>query len=172
MKTTASYKRAVAAIRSFRQRHKYAEALASLEALLNQWPDQPVLLLLRAELIQLQDEQGPRLDDAAIALKRAVALDDGNADAWLELGHFQFAIKDDARAAEKSFVQAIGASSATLIAALVGRAAALEELGRNSEAFDCLSAARYLQSAAATKNGAPVGEADLLGRWESLVGNA
>jgi len=45
-------------------------------------------------------------------------------------------------------------------------------LGHKQETFDCLSTARYLQSAAATKNGFSADEATLLQRWESLVGNA
>jgi tetratricopeptide (TPR) repeat protein len=172
MKSTVSYKRALAEIRSLRQRRRYVGALAAVDALLNQWPDQPALLVLRGELIQLQDEDGPPLDDVVAALKRAVALDDRNADAWLELGHFQFAVEDDAKAADKTFAQAVAASRATLIAALVGRAAALEEMGRKREAFDCLSVARYIQSAVATENGSAADESSLFDRWESLVGDA
>ena len=124
----AGYKRATAEIRSLRGRRKFAEALASVDALLEEWPDQPALLVLRGELVQLQDEKGPPLEDAAASLKRATALDERNADAWLELGHFQFAVEDDAKAAEKSFGSSIAASSESLIAALIGRAGALEEL--------------------------------------------
>ncbi len=171
MKSTAGYKRALAEVQSLLARRKYGEALANVDALMGDWPDQPALLVLRGELIQLQAEDGPPLEDAAAALKRAVALDDRNADAWLELGHFQFAVEDDAKAAEKCFSRAIGASSAALVAALLGRAGALEELGRKQEAFDCLSVARYLQNATPQKNGAALDEAGLLERWESLVGN-
>lgn len=172
MKAIASYKRGIAEIRALMTRRKHADALVAVDALLAQWPDQPAILVLRGELIQLQDENGPPLDAAAAALKRAATLDDRNADTWLELGHFQFAVEDDAKAAEKSFSQAIAAGSESLIAALIGRAAALDELGRKREAFDCLSAARYLQSAAATKNGSTIDDVSLFERWESLVGNA
>jgi tetratricopeptide (TPR) repeat protein len=172
MKSTASFKRAMGAIRSRMASRKYAEALAQVEALLGQWEDQPALLVLRGELIQLRDEGGPSLQEAAEALKRATTLDERNADTWLELGHFQFAVEDDAKEAEKSFAQAVAASGASLIAALLGRAAALEELGRKSEAFDCLSAARYLQHAAGTRNGSTQDDISVFERWESLVGNA
>src|SRR5438067_1422346 len=161
MKSTARYKRALAEIRSLRERRKYADSLAAVEALLGQWPDQPALLVLRGELIQLQGEQGPSLDDAAAMLKRAAVLDDRNADALLELAHFQMAVEDDTRTADRSFVSAIAASTESLIAALVGRAGALEELGRKQEAFDCLSTARYLQNATATKNGSSGDQAGL-----------
>jgi tetratricopeptide (TPR) repeat protein len=171
MKTVASFKRAVAEIRSLMARRKHAEALAQVDALWIHWEDQPALLVLRGELIQLQDERGPPLDDAASALKRAVALDDRNSDAWLELGHFQFAVYDDAKAAEKSFAAAIAAGSESLIAALVGRAGALEEMGRTRDAFDCLTAARYLQSTIPTKNSSAGDESSLFERWESIVGS-
>jgi len=172
MKAISGYKRGLTEVRALLRRRKQTEALAAVDALLIQWPDQPALLVLRGELIQLQDEDGPPLEDAAATLKRAATLDDRNADAWLELGHFQFAVEDDAKAAEKSFSHAISAGSDALIAALIGRAAALDELGRKREAFDCLSAARYLQSAAATKNGSATDDASLFERWESMVGNA
>jgi tetratricopeptide (TPR) repeat protein len=171
MKSLTGYKRGLAEVRQLITRRKYAEALTKVDALLSEWEDQPALLVLRGELIQLQDEDGPPLEDAAAALKRAAALDDRNADAWLELGQYQFAVEDDAKAAERSFSDAIATSSTALIAALVGRAGALEELGRKREAFDCLSVARYLQSATATKNGSASEEVSLFDRWESLAGN-
>jgi tetratricopeptide (TPR) repeat protein len=172
MKSIGSFKRALGEIRSLMARRKHAEALAHVTALLGDWENQPALLVLRAELIQLQDENGPPLDAAGDALKRAVALNDRNADAWLELGHFQFAVNDDAKTAEKSFAAAVAASSESLIAALVARAGALEEMGRTRDAFDCLSVARYLQGAMPNKNGSAEGEASLFDRWESIVGNA
>jgi len=169
MKRTANYKRRINAIRALMDDQKYAQALAKVDGLLGEWQDQPALLVLRAHLIQLQEEDGPPLEDAAEALKRATTLDEQNGDAWLELAHFQFAVEDNAKAADKSFAQAVDASRKTLIAALLGRAAALEELGRKPEAFDCLSAARYLQSAIAPNNHSPSAETSLFERWESLV---
>ena len=171
MKSMTTYKRGVTAIRSLMASRKYARALLEVDALLGQWEDQPALLVLKGELIQFQDEFGPPLEQAADALKRAAAFDDRNGDVWLELGHFQFAVEDDAKSAEKSFARGVAASSETLVAALLGRAAALEELGRKLEAFDCLSVARYLQNAAGTKNGSAKDKASLFKRWESLVGD-
>ena len=169
MKRTANYKRQIKAIRALMADQKYAQALNEVDKLLQEWQDQPALLVLRAELIQLQEKDGPPLEDAAEALKRATTLHEQNGDAWLELGHFQFAVEDNAKAAEKSFAHAVDASRETLIAALLARAAALEELDRKREAFDCLSAARYLQSAIAAHNDSRSAETNLFERWESLV---
>ena len=171
MKRIGNYNRTMTVIRSLMGARKYVEALVQLDALLNEWEDQPALLVLRGELIQLQDEDGPALDQAAVALKRAAALDERNADAWLELGHFQFAVDDDAKAAEKSFARGVMASSESLIAALLGRAAALEELGRKREAFDCLSMARHLQRAMESGDETMADATSLFERWESLVGD-
>jgi hypothetical protein len=157
------------AIQKLMADHKYAQALVEVDKLLEQWEDQPALLVLRGELIQLQEEGGPHLEDAADALKRATILHDKNGDAWLELGHYQLAVEDNAKAADRSFAKAVDTSRETLIAALLGRAAALDELNRKSEAFDCLSAARSLQMAIASNEHSPHVETNLLERWESLV---
>lgn len=171
MKRTASFKRAMIAIRRMMTEGKYAKALSAVDELLLEWEDQPALLVLRGELIQLQEEGGPSLEDAAATLKRATTLDERNGDTWLEFGHFQFAVDDDAKAAEKSFQRAVAASSETLISALLGRAGALEEIGRKREAFDCLSIAKYLHSSVKSNNGAASYEGSLYERWESLVGD-
>jgi hypothetical protein len=148
---------------------KYAQALVDVDKLLEEWEDQPALLVLRSQLIQLQEEDGPPLEVASGALKRATTLHGTDGNAWLELAHFQFAVDDNAKVAEKSFAKAVGASRETLIAALLGRAAALEELNRKREAFDCLSAARSLQNAIASNSDSVSLETNLFERWESLV---
>lgn len=169
MNATSGYKASLAEIGSLMDRSKYAEALQAVESLLEKWPAQPALLVFRGELIQLQEDDGPSLDEAATALKQATQLDPRNADAWLEWGSFQFAVQDDAKAAEKSFSQAISTASDALISALIGRAGALEELGRTREAFELLVAARYLQSSPSTSNGSGAKEVDLFERFESLI---
>jgi tetratricopeptide (TPR) repeat protein len=169
MKGIANYKRQTRAIRALMSDRKYAQALEELDKLLQEWHQQPALLVLRGELIQLQEENGPPLEEAADALKRATVLHENDAGAWLELAHFQFAVEDNTKAAEKSFARAVDISRETLVAALIGRAAALDELNRKSEAFDCLSAARYLQSAIAANNHSPSAKNSLFERWESLV---
>lgn len=172
MKPISNFKRKVTEIRALVAEDKFAKALAAVDNLLREWEDQPALLVLRSELIQMQDENGPSLDEAAAALKRATTLDERNADTWLEFGHFKFAVDDDAKSAEKSFSRAIAESSETLISALIGRAGALEEMGRKRDAFDCLSVAKYLHNSVMTNNGSSSYEDNLYDRWESLVGDS
>jgi tetratricopeptide (TPR) repeat protein len=171
MKGTNSFKRGMSTIRTHIANDKYAEALREVDRLLQDWKDQPALLVLRGELIQLQEKNGPSLEVAAGSLKMATTLDDQNGEAWLELGHYQFAVEDNAKAAEKSFAKAVSTSSETLAAALLGRAGALEEMGRTREAFDCLTIARYLQSTTDLKNGSSAAGESVFERWESLVDN-
>jgi tetratricopeptide (TPR) repeat protein len=169
MNGISGYEGKLEEVQSLMSRAKFAEALQRLDELLQQWPDQPALLVLHGELIQLQNETGLELEEAAAAFKRATKLDPRNADAWLELGQFQYAVKDNAKTAEKTFAQAIAVASETLVAALIGRAGALEELGRKREAFDCLHAARSLQNADSTSGNSEFQELDLFERWESLI---
>lgn len=172
MKPTTSFKKRVAEIRTLVAEQKFAVALDAVDSLLREWQDQPALLVLRGEIIQLMDEDGPSLEEAEAALKRATTLDDRNADSWLEFAHYQFAVVDDAKAAEKSFSRAISESCETLISALIGRAGALEELGRRRDAFDCLSVAKYLHNSVKPTNGSSSDTENLYDRWESLVGDA
>lgn len=169
MSTVAEFKSGISKIHSLLDKEKFGAALRELDSLMMEWPNQPALLVLRGELIQLQEEDGPPIDEAIAALKKATVLDARNADAWLELGYIQFSVQDDAKTADKSFVRSISAASQTLVSALIGRAGALEELGKKSEAFECLLIARYLQRSPLVK-GETDEEVNLFDRFQSLVG--
>ena len=170
MKSTSTYKRKLSAIRRERKAGHYAGALEMVDHLLADWPGSACLHVMRAELIQLlPDEAGPPLSDAIDSLRTAVDLDDRSPEALLEQGHYQFAVEDDAKVAAKTFSKAVDRSQRLLVASLLGRAAALEELGRRAEAFDCLAAARWLQSNNGTTHGSGE-EQRLLSQWESLLG--
>ena len=170
MKSTSTFKRKLSAIRRARKARHYAEALEMVDQLLTNWPGSACLHVMRAELIQLlPDESGPPLSEALDSLRAAVDMDDRSPEALLEQGHYQFAVEDDTKAAAKTFSKAVDRSKRLLIGALLGHAAALEELGRRAESFDALAAARWLQSS----NGATHGggeEQQLLNQWESLLG--
>ena len=172
MNAIGNYEAKLADIYSLIERAKAAEALRALDHLMLVWPEQPALLVLRGELIQMQDQDGPDLDEASAALKRATRLDPSSANAWLEFAQFQFAVKDNAKAAEKSFAIAISTASEVLIAALIGRAGALEELGKRREAFECLHVARSLQDSHSTGERSEFQEEDLFDRWDSLIGES
>src|SRR5262245_24581383 len=100
MNATTSLKRGLARIRREWQARRYELALAEVNRLLGNWPDNPQLLLIWANLVQLQDDKtGPTLDDAKAALQRAVELDEESPCTWIELGHFLNAVEDDPQGA-------------------------------------------------------------------------
>ena len=141
MKAELSLKRGLTEVwRSWEVGH-YDHALAKLDRLIESSPANAPLLIMRAQLIQLQespDEANPSYDDALAALKLATALDAQSPVALIELGYFLYALADDAKAASKSFRKAIPVCRDLLREALLGQAKALAELDREAEALACL----------------------------------
>jgi tetratricopeptide (TPR) repeat protein len=170
MKPTNSFKRGVAKARREWQAGRYDKSLAEVSRLLREWPDNPQLLVMWADLIQLQDDdQGPSLDDARSAYRRAAELDNQSPGALIELGHFCYAIDDNAPAAAKAFDKAIDLCKRLLIEALIGRAKALDELGRGKEALASLAEAFTLQTRdGSARNG--VGTDEILEQLRELAG--
>jgi tetratricopeptide (TPR) repeat protein len=155
MKSLKSYKQGSAKIRREWVARRYEKALAEAARLLQEWPDNPSLLVMWADLIQLQAaDRGPPLEQARAAYERAADLDSEGAAPLIELGHFHYAVEDDASAASKAYAKAIERSKTLLIDALLGQAKALTELGRKPEALACLAQAHWLQSGhSETSNG-------------------
>lgn len=152
MKATSSYKKALANIRRAMGNEAYAEALQQTDELLTHWPDNPVLLVLRANLIQLQDDaSAPSLDEARAALQHAVVLAGDAAAPLIELGHFRDAVEDDPTGASECFAQAARLAREQLATALRAQAQTLIQLDRREEAFACLAEAYHLNTA---RNGA------------------
>jgi predicted Zn-dependent protease len=109
----------------------FAGALTQVERLLEEWPSNPHLLVLRAELVQLQDTcEGPTLGQAKDDLERAVELDPDSPAPLIELGHFLLAIEDDAEAAVQCFQRAMNLCVRLLKDAQHGRDQARQELGQ------------------------------------------
>ena len=150
--------------RAWRDRH-YLEALAEVDGLLEISPANPSLLILRAQLIQLQDDEvgAPTLDDARMDLKLAADLDEQSPVALVELGYLLYAMADDAKAASRYFQKAIPLCKDLLKEALIGQAKAFSELERDADALACLAEAYSLLS----HNGKSSSE-DLLEQWKSL----
>lgn len=121
-------------------------ALAELDQLMQDWPDNPPLLLLRAKLIQLGSETVPPLQEAEDCLRRATELQSDSPNAWLELAHFQLNVNDDAKTAAQSFAKAISLCEELLMDALAGKAKALAELNQREGALACLAEAYWVQS--------------------------
>jgi predicted Zn-dependent protease len=116
--------------RQWRAGH-FAQALTQVDRLLEEWPSNPHLLVLRAELIQLQDTcEGPTLDDVKADLEHAVELDPDSPAPLIELGHFLLAVEDDAEAAVPCFQRAVDLCVRLLKDAQHGRDQAHQELAQ------------------------------------------
>jgi tetratricopeptide (TPR) repeat protein len=153
MNTLATFKKGLARIAALSSRGDYEGALARVGELLRSWPDNPHLLLMQAELIQLGGESSPALADARAALERSAALDPEAPQTHLELGQFKFAVEDAAKDAVKDFDRAIALCQRLLREALTGKAKALAELGKREEALGCLAAAYWQQTQTSNGNG-------------------
>ena len=129
IKSSTSMKRGLAQVRQQWRARRYDRALADVDRLLKNCPDNPHLLTMRGNLIQLQeDDQGPTLKDAKLALQRAADLDEESPRALIELGHFLYASEDDAKAAARCFAKAVRLCKRLLKEALTGQAKVLAEL--------------------------------------------
>ncbi len=147
MKSIHSFKRGVAKVRRLWLARDYEQALAEVSRLLQDWPDNPYLLIMWADLIQLQGEnEGPTLEDAKAAYQRAIALDEKSPAALIELGKYIFAVEDDTMAATKVLAGAIRLSKHLLKEAFLAQAEVLVELERRQEALACLAEAYWLGS--------------------------
>lgn len=161
MNPRASLKRSLEKIRRLSDGKKYLPAFNEVDLLRQQWPDNVEVLVLWANLLQLQEEEeGPPLEAAKAALQRATELDEQNPLPWIELGYYLYAMDDDSRAAAKCFAKAANYAKRLLKDALVGGSKALEELNRKSEALACLAEALVLQY----HNGQPRPAADADGK--------
>ena len=88
------------ALKTMLEARRWTEALAKVDEMLASNPCAAQLHLLRGQLLQLQNEHTPyTLDDAALALQNALALDDTYFDALVELMHFYDAVCPDMRKA-------------------------------------------------------------------------
>ncbi len=130
------------------QARRYDSALGEVVRLLDLSPGNPTLLVLRAQLTQLQEDDsfGPSLHNVLKDLKLAATLDQYSPTPLIELGYFTYAIQDDAEKASRYFQKAIGLCRELLTEALIGQAKSYYELGQDSDAFACLVEAHSLLS--------------------------
>jgi tetratricopeptide (TPR) repeat protein len=139
--------RSLARVRRAISRGEYRLALDEVDRLLARHPDQPHLLITRAELIQLQeDEEGiPPLEAAKEDLQKAVALDENSPAALIELGHYLYSVEDNADLASRCFRKAISLGRSLLEEALIGQAEVFHEQGQDAEALACIAEAHSLR---------------------------
>jgi hypothetical protein len=81
----------------------YDQALAPVESLLETWPGNPHLHVLKASLVQLQEEPKYDLDPAKQSLNQPIELDKDSPTASIELGHFLDNVEDNPQAAIKAY---------------------------------------------------------------------
>jgi tetratricopeptide (TPR) repeat protein len=116
----------------------YDKALAEVESLLEAWPGNAHLHVLRASLVQLQENPKYDLDEAKQALQQAVELDKGSPAAAIELGHFLDNVEDDPQAASKAYANGVTTARRLLIDGLIGQAKAYRQLNKKEDFFRCL----------------------------------
>lgn len=140
MKTIDSLKRGIAKARRLWRDGRRDLALTEVQRLLTEWPDNTRLLVMRAQLTQLQDDADgvPTLDDAKNDLQKASELDDQSPAALIELGYLCYAVEDDSKAASRHFKKALNLCVDLLTQALVGHAGALADLDEKSKALNSL----------------------------------
>jgi tetratricopeptide (TPR) repeat protein len=147
MKSISAYKRGLKKVWRHWLSSRFDRALVEVSHLLKEWPDNPRLLIMWADLIQLQEkEEGPSLAGAKAAYQRAIDLDDNSAEALTEMGLFILAIEDDAQAAIPYFEKAAAVCRKFLEQALLGHAEACAELEQQSGATKILREVRQVQS--------------------------
>lgn len=129
MRSTSHFRSGLKKLESLWKPGRFGKALILVDQLLSEWPDNPLLLVRRAQLIQLQEsEDGPSLEEARATLERAADLDEESPRTWIELGFFCFAVEDDAAAAGEWFGKAEQQMSSILKECRKGKKAALAEL--------------------------------------------
>src|SRR5262245_43889580 len=88
MSTLRGLKQKLSTVSRLWDEQDYDQALAEVESLLDTWPGNPHLHVLKASLVQLQEEPKYELDEAKKALHQAIQLDKASPTASIELGHF------------------------------------------------------------------------------------
>lgn len=138
MSTPRGLKQRLATVSRLWDDADYDKALAEVESLLETWPGNAHLHVLRASLVQLQEEPEYDLDVVKQALQQAADLDPGSPAAAVELGHFLDNVEDDPRAAVKAYADGVASARRLLIDGLIGQAKAYRQLEKKDDFFRCL----------------------------------
>lgn len=138
MSTLRRLKQRLSTVSQLWDEQDYDKALAEVETLLEAWPGNPQLHVLKAGLVQLQDDPKHDLAEAKQALRQAVELDRDSPAAAIELGHFLDNVEDDPQAAVKAYADGVAAARRLLIDGLIGQAKAYRQLGKREDFLRCL----------------------------------
>src|SRR5579884_3552703 len=130
MSNLRAFKQKLAAVARLREEKRYDDALAAVEEMRKTWPGNGHLLVLWADLVQLQENPRHSLDEAKQALQHAMELDDSSPASGIELGAFLDNVEDNPRAAAKVYAGAVAAARQLLLDGLIGQAKALLQLDK------------------------------------------
>lgn len=144
MSTLRALKQKLSNVSRLWDEEHYDEALAEVETLLDTWPGNPHLHVLKASLVQLQEDPKYDLGEAKQALQRAIELDRDSPTAAIELGHFLDNVEDDPQAAVKAYAEGVAAARHLLIDGLIGQAKSYRQLNKKEDFFRCLLEILYL----------------------------
>ena len=114
-------------IRALCKEERYNEAIQQIDAVQAQGYEDASLLTLKALCIQMGEGSPHTLEDAKAALEKAAALEEGSAEAQLELGWYLYNVDDDAEAAQPAFEKAIELLQAQLTSSVIGAVKAIRE---------------------------------------------
>lgn len=138
MSTVRAFKQGLAAVSRHWEGEDYDAALAKVEDMRKTWPGNSHLLILWANLVQLQEHPKSGLEEAKQALVQAIELDKSSPAGHLELGQFLDNVDDNPQAAVKAYAEAVAQARQLLIEGLIGQARALLQLDKKDAAFRCL----------------------------------
>jgi len=143
----SSFKQALAKVISLHREKKFAEAYELIEQLLLESPYSSNLLVKRAKLIQLLDDelsQPPTLEMAFDSLKQAHSLEPQSIEPCIELGYFEYAVNDQTAEGLKYFQLAQENAETGLKDALVGQIKCYMDMDDKMQAKKVLEKARVL----------------------------
>ncbi len=129
-----SFRQALERVDALRRERQIREALRSVEALLREASSSSELLVRRALLQQVDEDEVHSLDEIEQELRAARSFSPGLGEAQLELGHFLYAVRDRAGEAAPIFEEARRQAALTLKEALLGELKCRAEL-REWDAF-------------------------------------
>jgi tetratricopeptide (TPR) repeat protein len=138
MSSQGEFKQKLSTVSRLWDEQDYDQALAEVERLLETWPGNPHLHVLKAGLVQLQEEPKYELDEAKKALHQAIELDQASPVASIELGHFLDNVEDDPQSAIKAYREGVAAARQLLIDGLIGQAKTYRQLNKNEDFLRCL----------------------------------
>jgi hypothetical protein len=145
MSNSRGLKEKLAAVSKLWKAKEFDKALAEVETLLETWPGNAHLHVLRASLMQLHEKPEYSLADIKQALQEAVELDKGSPAAAIELGHFLDNVEDNPQAAAKAYAEGLAIAWQLLVDALIGQAKAYRQLDKGKEFKRCRLQLKGLQ---------------------------